>query len=507
MTTNNRTRKPDKGKERKLIPISVTGTTPAEDNAAIVLDTRFVGQHEARRVALEIVARATNPLRDKTRPIACVLLVGKSRTGKTRLAELVAEIVGAELLKINCSNYKERHHASRFIGSPTGYYGWDDPAEAKKPGKSTAAKLNNANIIAHRGTKIPVTVALLDEVDELHRSLDNLILSIMDKGELDMGNNEVADFRNVILFMTTNLGMKQAEQKKRKQIGFTAQDKRDEPVTVAEIKESVDEALKERYEPQWLNRLDDTIIFGSLTEDQIRSILDVELDRFVVERIDKLPKGKYFGIEVEASAKEFILGKALANSGDVSNLRRAIQMHLSDPLGKALKTGAIPGCAKVIVQHVEGDALSFFIAEGEKVAGGTGDDADAADPRGQNRGLAAEVEDDESEDRVEGQAIQRRINRAAQGAQTGNLVVFDVILHAKTKASLTTQSGQFVHDATEVYDMELVSVSTQFRAPWAAVFIVECTNEQMDQLKAVYGRDPKDSPNITIRPHQGEIAK
>ncbi len=506
--TTKRIKKPDKGLERKLVPISVTGTTPAEDNAAIVLDTRFVGQKEARRVALEIVARATNPLRDMTRPIACVLLVGKSRTGKTRLAELVAEIVGAELLKINCSNYKERHHASRFIGSPTGYYGWDDPAEAKKPGKSTAAKLNNANIIAHRGTKIPVTVALLDEVDELHRSLDNLILSIMDKGELDMGNNEVADFRNVILFMTTNLGMKQAEQKKRHKIGFHAgADKRDEPVTVDEIKDSVDEALKERYEPQWLNRLDDTIIFGSLTEDQIRSILDVELDRFVVERIDKLPKGKYFGIELEASAKEFILGKALANSGDVSNLRRAIQMHLSDPLGKALKTGAIPGCAKVIVQHVEGDALSFFIAEGEKVAGGTGDDADAADPRGANRGLAAEVED-EDEDRVEGQAIQRRINRAAQGAQTnGNLIAFDVILRAKSQASLTKQSGQFVHDATEVYGMELVSVSTQFRAPWAAVFIVECTNEQMTELKAVYGRDPADSPNVEIRQHKGEIAK
>lgn len=500
----NTKRRPPKGIERKLVPINVTGTTAAEDNAAIVLDTRFVGQHEARRVALEIVARATNPLRDRTRPIACVLLVGKSRTGKTRLAELVAEIVGAELLKINCSNYKERHHASRFIGSPTGYYGWDDPSEAKKPGKSTAAKLNNANIIAHRGSKIPVTVALLDEVDELHRSLDNLILSIMDKGELDMGNNEVADFRNVILFMTTNLGMKQAEQKKRKQMGFTVRDTRDEPVTVEEIREAVNEALRERYEPQWLNRLDDTIIFGSLSEDQIRGILDVELDRFVVERIDRLPRGKYFGIEVEASAKEFILGKALANKGDVSNLRRAIQVHLSDPLGKALKTGAIPGCSMVIVQHVEGDALSFFIAEGEKVAGGAGDDADVADPRGQNRGLAAEVED---EDRAEGQAIQRRINRAAAGARTGNLIAFDVILRAKSQAQLSKQGAQLLHDLTEVYEMEAVSSSMQMRAPWAMVIIVEGTQEQIDQLMAVYARDPKDRPDIAVRKHQGEIAK
>lgn len=504
MTTK---RKPEKG-NRKLVPLNVAVTTPAEDSAVIVLDTRFVGQANARKVALEIVARATNPLRDMTRPIACVLLVGKSRTGKTRLAELVAEIVGGELLKINCGNYKEQHHASRFIGSPSGYYGWDDPNEAKKPGKSTAAKLNNANIVAHRGKKIPVTVALFDEVDELHRSLDNTLLSIMDKGQLDLGNNEVADFRNTILFMTTNLGMKQAEAKKAKRpMGFYQEDTSEQPLTEAEIKEAVDAALKERYEPQWLNRLDETIIFGSLTEDQIRGILDVEIDRFMKERIDMLPRGKYFAIEVEDSAREFILGKSLANKGDVSNLRRSIQTYLSDPLGKALNAGNIPACAVVVVQHLDGDALTFFIAEGEKVAGGTGDDDAAGDSRAKGRHAAVAAED-ETDDRREGQAIQRRINRATQSAKTGAAVLaFDIILKAKSQDQLTKQATQLMHDVREVNSMEVVSVSTQMRAPWAMVLIVEGTQAQMDQLVAVYGRDPQDSPDIAVRKHQGELAK
>jgi hypothetical protein len=435
--------------------------------------TVVVGQIAAREAALAAVARAENPLRDRSRPVAVIYELGPSRTGKTLIAEQVAEMVGGKLLKINGGSYKQAHQVAQLIGSPPGYYGWRKPADdedgTKRPkpaGRNKNAKLDQTNIDAHRGTKVPVTVILIDEANLMHSDFDDPLMSITDKGELDMGNNEVADFKNCIIFLTSNLGMAEVMRKSRRGMGFNARP--EAAPSHDEIEKTIKEALQERYRPEWLNRVDAFVIFEQHDTAGLYSIVDTELNQVRARMAKDLPRGLMFTLDVEDSAKKFLLASTLADKGNLAELKRSLQKFLIDPLGNVLKQALVGNGDVVVVQHVEGaKELSFFLAEGEKHV----DDCDDIE-------VAHETPDTQA-----GLATQRNI-AAAKRVKTVPYV-FDITLREVGERRMISQGTELMRELREIYGITVQRHSWAHVRPWVCIIQVSATDAQIEEFRKV----------------------
>jgi ATP-dependent Clp protease ATP-binding subunit ClpA len=258
------TTKTIKNKERKLRALDATTRGAADKQNESIIRVNVVGQDDGVQAALDVVARANNPLRDMTRPVGILYLLGPSRTGKTLIARMIAKLLHDDpeaLLKINGGNYKEKHEVARLIGAPPGYLGHKPGDEEEKPGKVSAndkhAKLTQKNLDASRkGSKSKISVVLIDEANLMHGSFDDVLMSVMDDGQLDMGNNDVTDFRYTIIILTSNLGMDEVARKANKtKIGFIGGGEQT-VVTDDDIATTVKEAVMERYRPVLLNRIE-----------------------------------------------------------------------------------------------------------------------------------------------------------------------------------------------------------------------------------------------------------
>lgn len=465
-------------KNRTLVPINVTRSGKDDPNERI-LRTTIVGQDDAVGVAKHILSRIDNPLRDPDRPIAVVYLLGPSRTGKTLTAETLAEMVHGDkkcMVKITGGSYKQRHEVSRLIGAPHGYVGFkDDGGEGGRGAKQAPAsktdkhaKLTRKNLVASRGTsKREVTFIYVDEANLMHPDSDDIWMSINDKGELDMGNNEVVDFRDCVIIYASNIGMDEVARRSRKGIGFNANIDKPEAPKDEEVKSVCMSAMKERYRPEWLNRVDDIIVFKQHNVDQLNAIVNVELEKFYARMDKQLPRGLMFKLEVEDSAKKFLLKTTLEDGNNISNLKRMIQKHLSDPLGVMLKEGELGNGDVVVVQHIEGaNELAFFFDEDDEFVSG-GDSVQVIN---------------ESEDTASGLATQRRVARAR--ASKTEPKEFTVSLTARTQKAMIQEAADLMHDLREVYDITVIRHSYACVKPWMFIATVMATQEAMDAFSA-----------------------
>lgn len=312
----------------------------AEDESARLLKLeetlhcRVIGQDEAVTSVARAVRRARAGLKDPRRPIGSFIFLGPTGVGKTELARALAEaLFGDEqaMIRLDMSEYMEKHAVSRLTGAPPGYVGYDEGGQ-----------------LTEKVRRRPYSVILLDEIEKAHPDVFNVLLQILEDGRLTDGKGRTVDFRNTVVIMTSNVG---ATFLKKTAVGFGSSGEGNDYL---QMKERIMEELKQTFRPEFLNRVDDLIVFHALKEEHIRSIVDIMLDE-LNRRIEEFK----LQIEVTDDVKGVLLREGFDPSFGARPLKRVIQRRLEDGLSEELLQGRIAPGDTVAVSLSEDDNLSF----------------------------------------------------------------------------------------------------------------------------------------------------
>jgi ATP-dependent Clp protease ATP-binding subunit ClpC len=301
-----------------------------------VLHQRIVGQEEAVAAVSEAIRRSRSGLSDPRRPIGSFIFLGPTGVGKTELAKALAEFLfddESNMVRTDMSEYMEKHTVSRLIGAPPGYVGYDE-----------AGQLTEA--VRRR----PYRVILFDEIEKAHPDVFNILLQILEDGRLTDGHGRTVDFRNTVVIMTSNLGTADLQ---RQPFGFRTEG-RDQQAEEERLRTSVNDALKRTFRPEFLNRIDETIVFHPLTREQIVQVVGLMV-RDVQERLED--RGITF--ELTLGASEWLAREGFDPVYGARPLRRAIQRYLENPLSKGILAGDFHEGDHVVVDSgVSGLALT-----------------------------------------------------------------------------------------------------------------------------------------------------
>ena len=290
------------------------------------LHKKVVSQHEAIHAIAKSIRRARSGLKDPKRPMGSFIFVGPSGVGKTLLSKALAEFMFGEeeaLIHIDMSEYMEKHNVSRLIGAPPGYVGYEEGGQ-----------------LTERIRRRPYAVVLLDEIEKAHPDVFNTLLQVMEEGRLTDSFGRQIDFRNVILIMTSNIG---AELIKGGGGGFGFQKKSDE-AGYESMKNTLMKEIERYFRPEFINRLDDVIVFRALNREDLVDIVEYELTK-VRARL----REKGLALELETSAKDFLIDKGYNPDFGARPLRRAIEHHVEDPMSEAILRGEFEGKNLVVV--------------------------------------------------------------------------------------------------------------------------------------------------------------
>ncbi|MGI6149101.1 MAG: ATP-dependent Clp protease ATP-binding subunit [Firmicutes bacterium] len=299
-----------------------------------ILHERVIAQDEAIEAVAKAVRRARAGLKDPTRPIGSFIFLGPTGVGKTELARALASALFGDddaMIRIDMSEYMERHAVSRLIGAPPGYVGYDE-----------GGQLTDA--VRQR----PYSVVLLDEIEKAHPEVFNILLQVLEDGRLTDSKGRTVDFRNTVLIMTSNVGAQQIQREST--IGFRiVVDERSE---YESMKEKVTEELKRTFRPEFLNRVDEIIVFHALNKEHIKEIADIMLTelRSQLQEMD-------MELEVTSAAKDFIAEKGFDPDFGARPLRRAIQRYIENPLSEEMLKGRFKEGTKVTVDLAEGEIV------------------------------------------------------------------------------------------------------------------------------------------------------
>jgi ATP-dependent Clp protease ATP-binding subunit ClpC len=330
--------------------IPVTRISEAESERLLhmedALHQRVVGQQEAIDIVAKAVRRARAGLKDPKRPIGSFIFLGPTGVGKTELAKALAEFMfGSEdtLIKIDMSEFMERHNVSRLVGAPPGYVGFDEG------GQLTEAVRRKS-----------YCVVLLDEVEKAHPEVFNILLQILEDGQLTDAKGRRVDFRNTIIIMTSNLGARQLQT--NSSLGFrpVADDEGGgrREASYELMKDKVNAELKTSFRPEFLNRIDATIVFRSLTVDEIREIVE-----FMLKRVREQLKAQGMALEVSQSAKDHLIKLGWDPAFGARPLRRTIQNLIEDVLAEHLLLNRYPAGSTILVDANPDGGLVIQAAE------------------------------------------------------------------------------------------------------------------------------------------------
>jgi len=298
---------------------------------------RVIGQEEAVRAVARAVRRNRAGLRDPKRPIGSFIFLGPTGVGKTELAKSLAEVMFESeeaLIRIDMSEYMEKFSVSRLIGAPPGYVGYDEGGQ-----------------LTEKVRRKPYSVVLLDEIEKAHPDVFNILLQVMEEGQLTDSYGRRVDFRNTVLIMTSNVGA--GEIRSGKTMGFV-QDGSE--AQFQSIRSKLLDHLKKTFNPEFLNRLDDTIVFRQLEKEDMRQIVEVLLRNFV-KRLDVLE----IDVNVSEEAKAFLIDHGFDPALGARPLRRAIQRYLEDPLSELILAHGVQKDTEIQV-GVGADELAFAVA-------------------------------------------------------------------------------------------------------------------------------------------------
>ena len=306
------------------------------------LHKRIIGQHEAIVAISKAVRRSRSGLRDIKRPIGSFIFLGPTGVGKTELARALAAYLFEKeesLIRIDMSEYMESFAVSRLVGAPPGYVGYDEGGQL-----SEAVRRN------------PYSIVLLDEIEKAHPEVYNILLQIMEDGRLTDSHGRVIDFKNVILIMTSNIGARSIQGEREMGFGRLSGPKTAEEITrqMDSIKGRITDELKRVFRPEFLNRLDETIIFQPLSSDEILQVVSLMMDR-----VSKQIAQKGMDFEVTTAAKEFLAREGYDPQYGARPLRRAVQRLVEDPLSEEILLGKFVANDTVVVDTTEADGIIF----------------------------------------------------------------------------------------------------------------------------------------------------
>jgi ATP-dependent Clp protease ATP-binding subunit ClpC len=295
-----------------------------------------VGQDEAVVAVARAVRRNRAGLRDPRRPIGSFIFLGPTGVGKTELAKTLAEVLFESedsLVRIDMSEYMEKFAVSRLIGAPPGYVGYDEGGQ-----------------LTEKVRRHPYSVILLDEIEKAHSDVFNILLQVMEEGQLTDSYGRRVDFRNTVLIMTSNVGA--ADVKSGKGLGFVHEGSESQYTT---LKGKLLETLKRTFNPEFLNRLDESIVFRPLAREDMNAILDILLRNFT-KRLSVLE----LVIDFTDGAKEHLIKEGFDPALGARPIKRAIQRHLEDPLSELMLKQGINRDAEIHVD-AEGGRLTFSV--------------------------------------------------------------------------------------------------------------------------------------------------
>jgi ATP-dependent Clp protease ATP-binding subunit ClpC len=299
------------------------------------LHKRVVSQDEPVAAVAKSVRRSRSGLKDPNRPMGSFIFLGPSGVGKTLLARALAEFMfGNEdaLVQIDMSEYMEKHNVSRLVGAPPGYVGYEEGGQ-----------------LTERIRRRPYAVLLLDEIEKAHPDVYNMLLQIMEEGRLTDSFGRHVDFKNVILIMTSNIGADLI--KNQSGFGFG---KRTAEANYEKMKEMLQKEVERHFRPEFLNRLDDVIVFHALTKEDLTTIVEYELNK-VFKRLIK----QGYRLDVAAAAKEFLIEKGYSTEFGARPLRRAIERYIEDPLSENILRGQFKGKNVIKINVQDEDHLRF----------------------------------------------------------------------------------------------------------------------------------------------------
>jgi len=279
-----------------------------------------IGQNEAVEAVADAVIRARSGLKDPNRPIGSFIFLGPTGVGKTELARTLAEFMFDDeraMIRIDMSEYMERHAVSRLIGAPPGYVGYEEGGQ-----------------LTEAVRRRPYAVILFDEIEKAHHDAFNVLLQILDDGRLTDGQGRIVDFKNTVIIMTSNIGSDRI-------LEFSG---KTDSVAYDRMKEAVLTEMRHHFRPEFLNRVDEIVVFHSLTEEDLKKILQTQL-----ERLRSRLAERHISIELTPRAETHLAREGYDPVYGARPLKRAIQKELETPLGKRLLAGQIKDGDKVIV--------------------------------------------------------------------------------------------------------------------------------------------------------------
>ena len=295
------------------------------------LHKRVVGQSDAVKAVSKAIRRTRAGLKDPKRPSGSFIFAGPSGVGKTELSKALAEFLfGSEdaLIQLDMSEFHDRYTVSRLVGAPPGYVGYDEGGQ-----------------LTEKVRRRPFSVVLFDEIEKAHPDVFNTLLQILEDGRLTDGQGRIVDFKNTVIILTTNLGTRDVA--KAVSLGFQASE--DQESNYERMKQKVNDELKQHFRPEFLNRIDDTIVFHQLNQTEILSIVDI-----MIARIENQLKNKDMGLELTDNAKKYLAKKGFDPVLGARPLRRTIQRDIEDNLSeRILFNELVPG--QIVVADCEGD--------------------------------------------------------------------------------------------------------------------------------------------------------
>ena len=309
------------------------------------LHKRIIGQENAIKAVSQSVRRTRAGLKDPKRPSGSFIFLGPTGVGKTELAKTLAEFLFGDensLIALDMSEYMEKHTVSRLVGSPPGYVGYEEGGQ-----------------LTEAVRRKPFSVVLFDEIEKAHPDVFNTLLQILEEGRLTDSQGRTVDFRNTVLIMTSNLG---TQDLRKANVGFT---KGDAAMSYERMKDKVHDALKGHFRPEFLNRIDDIIVFHELAQSEVMQMVDL-----MTKRLTGQLEGQGLGIELTQSAKELLAVKGYDPQLGARPLRRAIQRMIEDVLSEKILYKEF-SAGQIIVVDTEDDPdrpgdkrLNFRAVEG-----------------------------------------------------------------------------------------------------------------------------------------------
>jgi ATP-dependent Clp protease ATP-binding subunit ClpB len=303
------------------------------------LHRRVVGQEEAVDAVADAVIRARSGLKDPNRPIGSFIFLGPTGVGKTELARALAEFMFDDeknMIRVDMSEYQERHTVARLIGAPPGYVGYDEGGQ-----------------LTEAVRRRPYSVILFDEIEKAHGDVFNIFLQILDDGRLTDGHGRTVDFKNTVVIMTSNIGSQL----------ILAYRGGDDAESYRQMKNEVLEAMRQHFRPEFLNRVDETVVFHSLSREHLKQIVDIQLEHLRARLAER-----HIVLELSDRAREHIALVGYDPSYGARPLKRVIQKEIETPLGRLLLKGDIQDGQAVVVDHDRAAGALKFTVQGRTAA-------------------------------------------------------------------------------------------------------------------------------------------